>query len=115
DDPVRRDEMASFLGRVLHLSPRVPPPAMVVAPYFYLDEAGHERRMGPFLAPFHRRAAEAPAIARASLESLLEGPTEAERISTPAVATFIPDGTVLNSVTIATGTATVDLSSDFAA
>lgn len=114
-DLVRRDQMASFLGRALELSARTPPPVMAVAPYFFLDEDGHANRTGPFLAPFHRRVPETAAVAEASLEALLQGPSEGEAASIPAVLTHIPAGTDLNSVTIENGVATVDLSSEFAA
>jgi hypothetical protein len=110
---VLRDQMASFLGRALGLQPRTPPPTMVVAPYFFLDEDGHPGRTGPFLAPVHRTVAKSTATARASVEALLAGPTPGESSSIPGVSTQIPAGTTLNSVTIAGGVATVDLSPEF--
>jgi hypothetical protein len=113
NDSVLRDQMASFLGRALGLQPRTPPPTMVVAPYFFLDEDGHPGRTGPFLAPVHRVVAESTATARASVEALLAGPTPGESSSIPGVSTQIPAGTTLNSVTIAGGVATVDLSPEF--
>lgn len=113
NDRVLRDQMASFLGRALGLQPRTPPPTMVVAPYFFLDEDGHPGRTGPFLAPVHRTVARSTATARASVEALLAGPTTGESSSIPGVSTQIPAGTTLNSVTIAGGVATVDLSSEF--
>ncbi len=114
-DLVLRDQMASFLGRALGLQARTPPPVMEIAPYFFIDEAGHPNRTGPFLAPVHRRVAEESTIARATMESLLEGPTSDEANSIPALSTAIPAGTELNSVVIVGETATVDLTSDFAA
>jgi hypothetical protein len=113
NDSVLRDQMASFLGRALGLQPRTPPPTMVVAPYFFLDEDGHPGRTGPFLAPVHRTVAKSTATARASVEALLAGPTPGESSSIPGVSTQIPAGTTLNSVTIAGGVATVDLSPEF--
>ena len=113
NDSVLRDQMASFLGRALGLQPRTPPPTMVVAPYFFLDEDGHPGRTGPFLAPVHRTVAKSTATARASIEALLAGPTPGESSSIPGVSTQIPAGTTLNSVTIAGGVATVDLSPEF--
>lgn len=113
NDSVLRDQMASFLGRALGLQPRTPPPTMVVAPYFFLDEDGHPGRTGPFLAPVHRVVAESTATARASVEALLAGPTPGESSSIPGVSTQIPAGTTLNSVTIAGGVATADLSTEF--
>ncbi|HEX2153013.1 MAG TPA: GerMN domain-containing protein [Acidimicrobiia bacterium] len=113
-DLVRRDQMASFLARALELQPRTPPPAMAVAPYFFLDEEGHQGRTGPFVAPVHRRVAETVAVAEASIEALLAGPTSDESSSIPAVSTEIPAGTELNSIDIDGEVATVDLSSEFA-
>lgn len=114
-DLVLRDQMASFLGRAMNLQPRTPPQVMTVAPYFYLDEAGHPNRVGPFVAPFHRRVPESVETAEASVEALLAGPTSDETASVPAVISFIPAGTELNSIDIDDGMATVDLSAEFAA
>lgn len=114
-DLVRRDQMASFLGRALELQPRTPPPTMAVAPYFFIDEAGHTGHTGPFLAPFHRRVPQTVGSAAAALEALLAGPSTDEASSIPAVSTDIPDGTELNSLDIDDGVATVDLSAQFAA
>jgi hypothetical protein len=86
---------------------------MVVGPYFFLDEDGHPGRTGPFLAPVHRTVAKSTATARASVEALLAGPTPGESSSIPGVSTQIPAGTTLNSVTIAGGVATADLSPEF--
>ena len=113
NDLVLRDQMASFLGRALQLEPRTPPPTMTVAPYFFIDEAGHTGHTGPFVAPFHRTVAESVAVATASMKSLLAGPTADEAASIPQITTAIPTGTTLNSVSIADGVATVDLSHEF--
>src|SRR5690606_15081097 len=115
NDLVLRDQMASFLGRAMNLEPRTPPPTMAVAPYFFLDEDGHTGRSGPFLAPIHRTVAESAAVATASMQALLNGPTSDEQASIPALSTAIPDGTTLNSVSIEDGVATVDLSAEFEA
>jgi hypothetical protein len=115
DETVLRDQMASFLGRALGLQARTPPPVMEVHPYFYIDEAGHPNRTGPFLAPLHRRVAQDAAIAAATMESLLAGPTSDEANSIPALSTAIPEGTELNSVIVVGEIATVDLSSEFGA
>ncbi|HSJ35157.1 MAG TPA: GerMN domain-containing protein [Acidimicrobiia bacterium] len=114
-DLVLRDQMASFLGRAMNLEARTPPPTMAVAPYFFIDEDGHTGRSGPFLAPIHRTVAESVAVATASMQALLEGPTSDEQTSIPALSTAIPDGTTLNSVSIEDGVATVDLSAEFEA
>lgn len=115
EDLVLRDQMASFLGRAMSLQERTPPPAMVVAPYLFLDEDGHSGRTGPFLAPIHRRVAETAATAEATMESLIDGPTGDESASVPEVSTQIPEGTELNSVIIEDGVAIVDVSGDFGA
>ncbi|HEX7100038.1 MAG TPA: GerMN domain-containing protein [Acidimicrobiia bacterium] len=114
-DLVLRDQMASFLARALELTENRPPPVMVAAPYFFIDEVGHRNRTGPFVAPFARRVPQTAATARASLEALLAGPTPDETNSIPGISTEIPAGTTLNSVTISNGVATVDLSAQFAA
>lgn len=114
-DLVLRDQMASFLGRALDLAARTPPPTMAVAPYFFIDEDGHSGRSGPFLAPIHRTVAESVAVATASMEALLEGPTSDEEATIPAISTSIPDDATLNSVSIEDGVATVDLSAEFEA
>jgi hypothetical protein len=115
DEFVQRGQMASFLGRALEVTPHIPPPVMVVGPYLFVAEDGHPDRTGPFVAPVARRVAETAATAEASLEALLEGPTAGEASLIPALSTEIPSGTELNSVTIADGVATVDLSAEFAA
>lgn len=51
------------------------------------------------------------AVATEALNALLRGPTPAEK--TAGVATQIPTGTVLRGVSVADGTATVDLSKEF--
>lgn len=87
----------------------------LVAPYFYLDEAGHSGHTGPFLAPIAREVPQTVGMARAALEQLLAGPTDGERKSTPSVTTFIPEGVRLLGVTVDRGLAVVDLSEEFAA
>lgn len=59
----------------------------------------------------HRRAT-GTAVARAAVEALLAGPTAAERAA--GLSTAIPAGTRLLGLTIAAGTATVDLTGTFA-
>lgn len=63
------------------------------------------------IAPVRRTVASTPAVARASLEALMTGPTGAEE--TDGLATAIPEGTTLLDVSVADGVATVDLSGTF--
>ena len=87
-------------------SPR-PRPAqgeMEVKAYFSCD-AGDDGR----LHPMYRLVPESPRVLRASLESLLAGPTDAERAASLS-SWFSPATTgMLRSVTIADGYAVVDL------
>ena len=93
-----------------------PPAKIAVAPYFYIDEAGHPNRQGPFLAPVNREVAKTVAVARAAIEQLLAGPTSGETEGIPAISTAIPDGVRLLGLTISgEGIATVDLSGEFEA
>lgn len=88
---------------------------MVVAPYFYIDEAGHPNRTGPFVAPVAREVDQTVAVARAAIEQLLAGPTSGERQGLPAISTSIPAGVRLLGLTIDEDIATIDLSKEFAA
>ena len=63
------------------------------------------------IAPVRRTVASTPAVARASLEALMTGPTGAEE--SDGLVTAIPDGTTLLDVSVADGVATVDLSGTF--
>lgn len=63
------------------------------------------------IAPLRRTVASTPAVARAALEALLTGPTDAEE--SDGLVTAIPDGTTLLDVSVADGVATVDLSGTF--
>lgn len=88
---------------------------MTVVPYFYVDEAGHKNRTGPFVLPMAREVERSVAVARAAMEQLLAGPTTAERESVPAISTAIPDGVRLLGLSINEDIATVDLSKEFGA
>lgn len=79
--------------------------------YLLLDQP----EAGPFLVPVAREVGTTAAIAAATIETLLAGPTEAEVDGRPAVSTGVPEGVELHGVTIDEGLATVDLSADFAA
>jgi germination protein M len=66
---------------------------------------------GESLAPVRRSHEATRAVGAAALESLLDGPTEAEAGS--GTTTAIPDGTRLLGLVVSGGVATVDLSSEF--
>lgn len=72
-----------------------------VAVYFLRDE---------HLAPV-RRTAVGPAVATQAIRALLRGPTASERAT--GLASAVPTGTRLRSLTVARGTATIDLSRRF--
>lgn len=86
-----------------------------VVPYFFIDEAGHENRTGPFVVPIAREVPQTVAVARAAIEQLLAGPTEDEVRSFPAITTAIPDGVRLLGLTISEGIASIDFSREFEA
>jgi spore germination protein GerM len=65
------------------------------------------------LVPILRQTPATPAVARAALRALLEGPRSAERNAVHPITTAIPTGTRLLDVAIANGVATVDLSREF--
>ncbi|HEX9853689.1 MAG TPA: Gmad2 immunoglobulin-like domain-containing protein [Acidimicrobiia bacterium] len=85
-----------------------------VAPYFWIDEAGHDGRTGPFLVPVQRRVPATVAVGTASLEELLDGPKASEAGADPAISTQIPDGTRLRGLTISDGKAKVHFNRKFA-
>ena len=66
---------------------------------------------GGVIAPVRRSVPSTPAVARAALEALLEGPTGDERRD--GLETAIPVGTSLRDVTIDDSVATVDLTGAF--
>jgi len=53
------------------------------------------------------------AVAKAALEALIAGPTDAEKATWPAISSAIPEGTRLLGVTIDDGIAKVDFSEEF--
>jgi hypothetical protein len=63
------------------------------------------------VAPVARSVATTPAVARAALTALLQGPTEEERAA--GLVSAIPSGTTLEDVSLEDGLATVDLSEAF--
>lgn len=80
--------------------------------YLLLDEVGGGTG-GPFLVPVYREAPAAGDPATLAVEMLLRGPTADEIAGIPALHTAIPEGTAVLGLTIDSGVATVDLSSEF--
>jgi hypothetical protein len=91
------------------------PKTLDLAPYFLIDEAGHEGRTGPFLVPLRRRVPYTLGVGVRSMEKLLNGPRKAEKSGIPAISTAIPEGVQLLWLRIVDGKARVNLSSDFGA
>jgi germination protein M len=81
----------------------------VVRVYFFLD--GPPGSAG--LVPVLRDVPATPAVARAAMEELLDGPDARERDASPPISDRVPVGTKLLGLTIDDGVATVDLSSEF--
>jgi hypothetical protein len=81
----------------------------IVRAYFIL--AGEPGSEG--LVPVLRQVPATVAVARASIEALLEGPSTDEQAASPGIGTAIPDGTSLLGLTIDGGIATIDLSGEF--
>jgi len=63
------------------------------------------------VAPVRRAIDATPAVARAALASLLQGPTDGERAA--GLVTAIPGATTLRDLSLADGVATVDLDGTF--
>jgi germination protein M len=61
--------------------------------------------------PVRRSVPQTPAVGRAAMHALLAGPTSAEQAD--GITTVVPAGTRLLGLSIAHGTATVDLSSEY--
>jgi Sporulation and spore germination/Immunoglobulin-like domain of bacterial spore germination len=89
------------------------PATLDVAPWFFVDEAGHPNRTGAFLVPVQRTVPHTVAVGRASLEQLFAGPTSGELSGVPAISSTIPSGVRVLGLTITDGLATVDLSVEF--
>jgi hypothetical protein len=79
-----------------------PPATSSVAVYFLRDGK---------VSPVRRNIAATPAVARAAVTELLDGPTSEE--SANGLATAIPAGTNLRDISLADGVATVDLGGAF--
>lgn len=63
------------------------------------------------VSPVRRSVESTPAVARAALTELLDGPTARERAD--GLSSAIPSGTTLRDISLADGVATVDLSGRF--
>ncbi len=63
------------------------------------------------VSPVRRAISATPAVARAAMGALLEGPTEKE--AADGLASAIPPGTNLRDISVADGVATVDLDGSF--
>lgn len=89
---------------------------MTVRAYFLLDDpfSGGEVVNEPALVPVLRTVPESSATARAAMKALLAGPSAKERAAFPRIETLIPAGSKLLGIEISRGTATVDLSAEFA-
>jgi hypothetical protein len=79
-----------------------PPATSSVAVYFLRDGK---------VSPVRRTIAATPAVARAALTALLDGPTEKE--TADGLSSAIPPGTHLRDIAVADGVATVDLDGSF--
>ena len=78
--------------------------------YFLIDEVAGDG--GPFVRPVARQIGPTSAVGKAAVNELIAGTTTEERAGTPAISGGMPDGTELLGLTIADGTARVDLSSE---
>ena len=63
------------------------------------------------VSPVRRTVAATPAVARAAITALLQGPTEEE--STDGLSSAIPEGTELRDIALSDSVATVDLGGSF--
>jgi hypothetical protein len=78
---------------------------MIVKAYFNNSQLDPENSCNKVF-PAERQVAKTEGVARAALEELLKGPTEAEKLK--GFITSINQGVSINSIKIANGTATVD-------
>ena len=77
--------------------------------YFFLGSFTHEGGLAPILYEIPRTQA----VATAAMEFLLDGPSDMETTTRPALYTTIPEGTRLLGISIEDGIATVNLSREF--
>jgi germination protein M len=77
--------------------------------YFFLDSVTHQPGLAPILYTIPRTQA----VATAAMGALLDGLSDMDEPTQPALFTTIPDGTRLLGISIDGGIATVDLSREF--
>jgi hypothetical protein len=82
----------------------------IVRAYFFLG--GDEMSGG--LVPVLRTVPKTQSVARVAMEQLLAGPAGQELADGAGISSVIPEGTELLGISISNGTATVDLSGEFA-
>jgi sporulation and spore germination protein/immunoglobulin-like protein involved in spore germination len=88
-----------------------PAPTTVVRAYFLrTDLSGSDRGLVAVL----RSVPQTKGVGRAATNVLLAGPTKEEKALQPAMTTAVPAGVTLLGISLASGVATVDLSSPFA-
>lgn len=87
-----------------------PDETTIVRAYFYLGGPPGSEGLVPVL----REVPRTQTVARAAIQQLLAGPNASERDSSPTLSSAVPDGTELLGINIGDGTATVDLSGEFA-
>lgn len=81
--------------------------------YFVAPGGDTSGRAGPFLVSVEREIASTSGVARAALNELVEGPSDADQTLIDDVATSVPTDTLVLGVSIDDGRATVDLSQEF--
>jgi Immunoglobulin-like domain of bacterial spore germination/Sporulation and spore germination len=89
--------------------PSAPGATTTVRAYFFLGSFTHPAGLAPVL----REIPATPAVGTAAMTALLAGPSDAEMGTRPAMYTTVPDQTRLLGLTIANGTAVVNLSREF--
>jgi hypothetical protein len=77
--------------------------------YFFLGSFTHDGGLAPILHEIPKTKA----VATAAMEFLLDGPSDTETNTRPAIFTTIPEGTRLLGLSIEDGVATVNLSREF--
>lgn len=83
-----------------------------VVVYFLLEELEPEAG-GPFLVPVFRDLRISGDTPQQAVRVLIDGPTEDEKVGTPALSSAIPDGTEVLASSVDDGVATVNLSDEF--